>query len=300
MQLTADTGGPRFRTIFDDTYDRPDCRAYYRMQHALRYSSQSHAVPVFRAVLAEMMRTRGVAMPRVLDFASSYGIVTALMKHEVSAAAFFARYAGTALDGLDAAGVAAADRDWLRRLPLRRPVARFHALDIAANAIAYARATGLFDTASAEDLQHAAPSPGLAACLAEVDLVVECGSVAHLMPAALDRVLTAAAPRRPWVVTSPVRGNERAEAFAVMADHGLVVDTLGLPPFPHRRFESTAEQARAIEIARAAGHAPEGRETTGAFFAQIYVARPAQEATRVADWPVKPEITLNGVGKESP
>jgi hypothetical protein len=102
------------------------------------------------------------------------------------------------------------------------------------------------------------------------------------------------------VVTSPVRGNERAEAFAVMADHGLVVDTLGLPPFPHRRFESTAEQARAIEIARAAGHAPEGRETTGAFFAQIYVARPAEDATRVADWPVKPKITLDGVGKESP
>ncbi|GAB4295941.1 MAG: hypothetical protein Kow0058_13340 [Roseovarius sp.] len=278
----------RFVTIFDDTYDQPDCRAYYRMLRRLGYSNHAHAVPVFRAVLAELMRLRGLVAPRILDFASSYGIVTALMKHAVSAEAFLDRYAAPELDALDPAAMAAADRAWLAALPVRHPGARHAGLDVAANAVAYGRRVGLFDAAFAEDLQHHAPSPELTAWLAETDLIVECGSVAHLMPEALDRLLAAARGRRPWVVTSPVRGNERAAAFQVMADHGLAVDTLGLPPFPHRRFENAQEQARAIEIARAAGHDVCGLETGGAFHAQIYLARPPEEATAPATWPLVP------------
>jgi len=278
----------QFVTIFDDTYTRPDCRAYYRMLRRLGYSNHTHAVPVFRAVLAELVRLRGRTAPRILDFASSYGIVTALMKRVVSAQDFLERYGDPALSDLDPAAMAAADRDWLRGLPERYPGARFAGLDVAGNAVSYGRATGLFDQAFAEDLQQSAPSGALADWLSETDLVVECGSVAHLMSDALDRLLTAARGNRPWLVTSPVRGNERQAAFDVMADHGLVVETLGLPPFPHRRFETPDEQARATGIARAAGHDTEGLENTGSFFAQIYLARPADEATGTDLWPVVP------------
>jgi len=279
-----------FVTIFDDTYDRRDCRAYYRMLRRLGYSNHAHAVPVFRAVLAELMRVRDLAAPRILDFASSYGIVTALMRREVSATAFLDRYADPGLDGLSPAEMAARDRAWLNSLPERQPEASFAGLDVARNAVGYGRAAGLFDRAFAEDIQAGAPSAGLAEWLARTDLIVECGSVAHLMPDALDRLLAAAGNRRSWVVTSPVRGNERAAAFEVMADHGLVVDRLGLPPFAHRRFENAAEQARAIAIARAAGHDTDGFEATGCFHAQIYLARPPDEATDVAQWPVTPAI----------
>lgn len=278
----------RFVTIFDDTYNQPDCRAYYRMLRRLGYSNHAHAVPVFRAVLAELARLRGLSAPRVLDFASSYGIVTALMKHEVSADAFLDRYEDAALAALAPDALARADRDWLATLPERHFGTRFAGLDVAENAVAWGRDTGLFDQAFAEDLQHHAPSDALAGWLAETDLIVECGSVAHLMPEALDKLLTAARSRRPWLVTSPVRGNERSQAFAVMADHGLIVETLGLAPFPHRRFDSPAEQARAIAIARASGHDPTGFETTGAFFAQVWLARPDDEATDPATWPLAP------------
>jgi len=186
-----------------------------------------------------------------------------------------------ALDGLHPAEMIRQDRAWLASLPVRYPEAGFSGLDIAGNAVSYGRAVGLFDEAFHEDLQESDPSQRLADCLSGTDLIMECGSVAHLMPRALDRLLGASAARRPWVVTSPVRGNERAAAFDVLHDHGMVVETLDLPPFPHRRFDGTAEQARAIEIARAAGHDPTGYETTGRFFAQIHLARPADEVTRI-------------------
>lgn len=281
MSLNMPAGRTDFVTLFDDTYDQSDCRAYYRMLRAHRYSNHAHAVPVFRAVLDALQRLHGLDAPRILDFASSFGIVTALIKHDVSATAFLDRYAGSTLDSLTAPEMIAQDRAWLAGLPVRYPGAAFCGLDVAGNAVSYGQAVGLFDAAFDDDLQENEPSAELAGCLAGADLIMECGSVAHLMPKALDRLLGQSTGRKPWVVTSPVRGNERQAAFDVLRDHGLIVETLGLPPFRHRRFDSATEQARAIEIARAAGHDPTGHETTGYFHAQIYLARPADEVTDI-------------------
>lgn len=279
MPLNLPERRTNFVTLFDDTYDQPDCRAYYRMLKSLGYSNHAHAVPVFRRLLEELMRVRGLEAPEVLDFASSYGIVSALVRHEVSAEAFLERYEASELDDLTPQEMTARDAEWLARLPQRNPGARFTGIDVAGRAVAYGREIGLFDSAFDEDLEQAEPSAALAERLAEIDIVIECGSVAHLMPAALERLLRATSCKRPWVVTSPVRGNERKAAFELLRDHGLVVETLGLQPFPHRRFDSVSEQARAIDIARVAGHDVTGFETTGHFYAQIYVARPSEEAS---------------------
>jgi hypothetical protein len=152
------------------------------------------------------------------------------------------------------------------------------------NAVAYGRAVGLFDEGYAEDLEAGAPSPGLSAALGQVDMIVECGSVAQLMPRALDQVLGACGPRKPWVMTSPIRGNERAAAAEVLARHGLVQEVLPVAPFVHRRFEGPEEQARATLNARAAGHEPAGFETTGHFHAQVLLARPEGEGGDPRDW----------------
>jgi len=106
------------------------------------------------------------------------------------------------------------------------------------------------------------------------------------MPRALDRVLAACGPRKPWLMTSPIRGNERAAAAEVLRAHGMVQEQVPLPPFVHRRFESADEQARAIANARAAGHETDGVETTGHFHAQVLLARPEADAAAapVAGW----------------
>jgi len=135
-----------------------------------------------------------------------------------------------------------------------------------------------------QDLERDPPSAALAADLAQCDMIVECGSVAQLMPGALDRMLSACGLVKPWVMTSPIRGNERAEVTDVLAAHGLIQDCLPIPPFVHRRFESEDEQARAIANAQAAGHRTDGFESTGAFHAQVLLARPPHERTEPADW----------------
>ncbi|SFO01929.1 hypothetical protein SAMN04487859_11378 [Roseovarius lutimaris] len=283
-----------FVTIFDDTYNQPDCRAYFRMMDALGYRNQHHAVAAFRAGLTELMRLRGLKSARIVDFASSYGIVSALMGHDLTLAQVFDRYRAPAFDGMAAPEVIQQDRAWLNSIRHAAPPMRFVGLDVAPNAIAYGVAAGLFDAGFVEDLQENEASPDLAAELAHCDMIVECGSVAQLMPEALDRLLTAAGPRKPWVMTSPIRGNERPEAAEVLRDHGLVMERLPVPPFVHRRFERAEEQARAIANAQAQGHDTEGVESTGHFHAQILLARPADELGPPQGWALPVSVAPMG------
>ncbi len=284
MTELSDSAKGGFVTIFDDTYNQPDCRAYFRMMDALGYRNQHHAVAAFRAGLAEMMRLRGLRSARIVDFASSYGIVSALMGHDLTLAQVFDRYRAPAFAGATAPEVIRQDRAWLDGIRRTAPPMRFVGLDVAPNAVAYGQAAGLFDAGFVEDLQENPASPDLAAELADCDMIVECGSVAQLMPDALDRLLAATGARKPWVMTSPIRGNERPEAAEVLRDHGLVVEQLPVPPFVHRRFENADEQARAIANARVQGHDTEGVESTGHFHAQVLLARPADELSAPKDW----------------
>lgn len=273
-----------FVTIFDDTYDQPDSRAYFRMMDRLGYRNQHHAVAAFRAGLAELRRLRGLNSGRIVDFASSYGIVTALMTRDLSLGAVFGRYRAPFFDTATPAEVIAQDTAWLAGLRRRAPDIHVTGLDVMPNAVAYGAAVGLFQAAYAEDLERNPPSPALAADLARCDMIVECGSVAQLMPGALDRMLSACGPVKPWVMTSPIRGNERAAAADVLASHGLIQERMPIPPFVHRQFESVDEQARAVANAQAVGHETDGFETNGAFHAQVLLARPPHERTDPTDW----------------
>jgi len=274
-------------TIYDDIYDLPDCRAYYRAMDHAGFRTAHHAGAAFNAVLAELKRLRGPSGAAIVDFASGYGIAAGLMRHEISLDDVLTRYRDGWFDDATPEEVIAADRDWYtgRR---RNTGDTFFGVDIAANALAYARQVGILDQTFAEDLQQADPGDGLAGVLAGCDLIVECGSIAHMLPEALDRMLTAARGRRPWVATAPIRGNDTAEAIEVMRRHGLVPEVMDMPPFRHRRFDGPEEQARAIANAEARGHPTKGYESTGYFHAQIVLARPKEDVTPLASWPISP------------
>jgi hypothetical protein len=288
MQNVQPVADSAFVTIFDDTYNQPDCRGYIRMMDTLQYRNQHHAVAGFRAAVDELCRLRGLSQPHVIDFASSYGVVTALMKHDVTLGQIFRRYRENQFEAASSDDVISVDAAWYRERRRAGDNATFTAIDVAPNAISYGLATGLFDRGYVEDLQESRPSPELDSTLSTADMIVECGSVAQLMPTALDRLLQAAPARKPWVVTSPTRGNERAEAMEVMRDHGLVVEAMRVPPFVHRCFLNPDEQARGIEFARAAGHRTARREDTGCLYAQLYIARPREDCTPQECWRLSP------------
>ncbi len=275
--------GQKIVTIFDDIYNLPDCRSYYRAMSHAGFRTAHYATTGFRTILTELKRLRGLNAVSVVDFASGYGIAAALMRHDVSLDDVLGRYVDPWFDDAATEAVIAADKDWLSGFRRAGDTDTYCGVDIADQALAYGGATGIFDTFFADNLQDDPPSAGLKTVLNDCDLVVECGSVAHMLPRAFDRLLDATG-RRPWVATSPIRGNDSAEAFDLLKRFDYRVEVYDAQPFRHRRFAEADEQARAIVNAQARGHDTDGYESEGYFHAQIYLARPEEEATPISDW----------------
>ncbi|MEL7280521.1 MAG: hypothetical protein AAFY35_15215 [Pseudomonadota bacterium] len=267
------TRAQKIVTIYDDIYDLPDCRSYYRAMDHAGFRTAHFATMAFRKALTALKTERALTRANVVDFASGYGIAAQLMRHVIGLDDVLSRYREAWFDDATEADVIAADHAWLAH-NRRDETDRYIGIDIAGNALSYGRDVGIFDAIFPENLQDGAPSAKLTAELAEVDLIVECGSVAHMLPDALDHLLSAC-PRKPWVILSPIRGNDTAEAFEVLKAHGLRVDDAVSDPFPHRAFSNADEQRRAIANAQARGYDTEGLESNGHFHAQIFLAKPA-------------------------
>ncbi|MEO0372000.1 MAG: hypothetical protein AAF231_11130, partial [Pseudomonadota bacterium] len=182
------TRAQKIVTIFDDIYDLPDCRSYYRAMDHAGFRTAHFAVAAFRDALASLKTQRGLASARIVDFASGYGIAAQLMRHAITLDDVLSRYRD-AFDEASTIDVITADKGWLASAD-RAEGDRYIGIDIAGQALGYGEAVGIFDAAFAENLQDAPPSAALATELSEVDLIVECGSVAHMLPGALDHLLT--------------------------------------------------------------------------------------------------------------
>ncbi|MEO0566128.1 MAG: hypothetical protein AAF066_00210 [Pseudomonadota bacterium] len=280
--------GQKIVTIYDDIYDLPDCRSYYRAMHNAGFRTAHFASAAFLAVLAELKRQRGEKPKRVMDFASGYGIAAALMRHDVTLDTVLSRYMDSWFDEADTSDVTQADKAWLSRNQRAGQKDLYGGIDIAGNALRYGEQAGVFDAGFAENLQDEEPSDGLQSWLEACELVVECGSVMHMLPGALEKVLRATTSTEAWICSAPIRGNDSAESLDMMRDYGRLVEVLPVPPFRHRRFSEPAEQERAMANAEARGHDTAGYENTGFFHAQIFLARPKSEATDVEDWSQSP------------
>lgn len=276
--------GQKIVTIYDDIYDLPDCRSYYRAMDHAGFGTAHHAVKAFRPVLAELKRRRGLQSTKIMDFASGYGIAAALMRHDISLDDILLRYRDSWFDDAETDDVIKADKTWLSERVRPDQSDRYGGIDIAGNALKYGEKTGIFDAGFAENLQDDEPSGALNEWLQDCELVVECGSVIHMLPGALEKVLRSTASSEAWICGAPIRGNDTAEAFDMMRDYGREPVILPVSPFRHRSFSSEEEQARGIENAQARGHETSGYEDTGFFHAQVFLAQPKSEAMSPDEW----------------
>jgi len=194
MQFAAGDG----KATFDHIYDELDPRAYYRTLGALDYEIPQQAYPTFDRLLSGL----DSSPVTVLDLCCSYGINAALMRCALSIDDLFARYADSSLDGLSSAELIASDRNFYAERLRPQPV-RVLGLDLASNAIGYAREVKLLDDGWAEDLETNDPSPELAAAVGEVDLITITGGVGYITARTFDRLLSVPGTRpKPLVAAS--------------------------------------------------------------------------------------------------
>jgi SAM-dependent methyltransferase len=265
------------KTSFYDIYDRPDPRDYFRTLQPLEYQTPHHAQRVFRRLLAAHTPVTGRDGPvTVLDVCCSYGINAALLGHDVTLGDLYERYTAPHRVGLSTTRLAEDDRDFYaaRRLP---SAARVIGLDAARNAVAYARAAGLLDAGFGEDLERREPSPALVRELEPVRLITVTGGVGYVSHRTFGHLLAHIAGPV-WVAAFVLRTVPYGPIADTLARFGLVTQTATSRTFPQRRFSDAREQRHAIEAVEAAGLSSEGRETTGFYYTQLHLSRPAEHA----------------------
>ncbi|MGA4843437.1 hypothetical protein [Streptomyces sp. G45] len=262
-------GGTSGKTRFDDIYDRPDPRAYFRRLAPYAYEIPHHAQGVFRRALAA--RERGGPVT-VLDLCCGYGVNAALLNHDVTLDELYAHYTSEEADALTPGELV--DRDKEFYAARRRPgAARIIGVDSAPHATAYALAVGLLDEAYAENLERAAPSPALARALAGVGLIIVTGGISYVSHRTFDALLEQV--RLPlWVDAFVLRTVPYDRIAQSLAAHGLVTTTDPGRLYPQRLFTGPDEQRDAVERVRAAGDDPAGLEAGGRYYTRLYESRP--------------------------
>ncbi|MFE9969523.1 hypothetical protein ACFYRD_01925 [Streptomyces hirsutus] len=262
------------KSRFDDIYDRPDPRAYFRLLAPLEYEIPHHAQPVFRRVAAERaaLDDGRPHRPTVLDVCCSYGINAALLNHDVTLAEMYERYASPACRTMSTAELAARDKEFYaeRRRPDAVPV---FGLDVSAPAVHYALEVGLLDAAFTDDLEQGSPGPGLNRALAEVGLITLTGGGSYVTARTFTALLDGA--RRPvWISAFVLRTVSYQPIVRALAAHGLRTTVDVSRSYPQRLFTDERERQYAIAAVRALGGYPAGREEAGRFHTLHYESRP--------------------------
>ncbi|GHC51064.1 hypothetical protein [Streptomyces flavofungini] len=260
------------KTRFDDIYDQPDPRSYFRRLAPYDYEIPHHAQAVFRRTLA----ARRAAPPgpglTVLDLCCSYGLNAALLNHDLTLADLYAHYAGDGTTDLTTSELIDLDKEFYAAR--RRPDAvRLVGVDTAAHATAYALAVGLLDEAYAENLERVPPSHGLARAMAGVGLITVTGGIGYVTHRTFDALLDAA--RLPlWVSAFVLRTVPYDRISQSLTEHGLRTTTDAGRLYPQRLFTGPDEQRDAVERVRAAGDDTTGLESAGRYYTRLYESRP--------------------------
>ncbi|MBF6051666.1 hypothetical protein GO002_07145 [Streptomyces eurocidicus] len=259
-------------TSFDEIHDRPDPRDYFQALGPWEYRTPHHAQDVFRRLAGAC----GGPSATVVDLCCSYGNNAALLNHDVTLDDLYARYASAEIAGLGTGELIEADRKFYRAR--RRPRAsRVVGLDIAANAVGYARAVGLLDAGFAVNLETTPPGPELRRELRGARLLTVTGGASFLTGRSLGAVLDHA-DGPVWVAAFVLRTYPYRPVASALAARGLRTEKLTTRTFPQRRFTGPDEQRYAVEAVAAAREDPRGRETEGWFHTALYVSRPTADA----------------------
>ena len=271
--------GMGVKASFDHIYDLEDPRGYFNTLSKLGYQAPQHGSRIF-AALMEGMDLDGQPA-KVVDLCCSYGVNAALLKHELSLEDLYSHYGSEQLADLSADELAAADGEFYEDHRVGSPP-EVVGVDVAGNAVSYARQTGLIDAGFAENLEEEEPSDALKEAVSGTDLITVTGGISYIWENTFDRVLSCFDEEdAPWVATLPLRTVDYAPISGVLSDHGLATEKLTTRTFKHRRFLDEHERERVLRQLAESDIDPGGKEASGWFHSELYLSRPTEEVEKV-------------------
>ena len=270
----------RHAAQFERVYDLDDPSPYFNAIGPSEYRMPAALVGALKAIhgLLTAARSAGETM-RVLDFACGYGAIGALLRHDLSMAALYARYRERQWRPADGRRYWADDLAFFGARRAETAAFEIGGVDIAGNAVAYAAALGFVDRAFPENLVDHAPSDGLARFLQGAHLVVESGALGVLLPQAFARVLDGAGGESPpWFLYCPRPDVNWSALERLWAERGYRTESFLGAPVRYRKPLKAQEGADMCRRARGLGKPDDAIMQDGYLLVDMTLARPEADA----------------------
>ncbi|CAA9433659.1 MAG: hypothetical protein AVDCRST_MAG80-751 [uncultured Rubrobacteraceae bacterium] len=273
------------KTNFEVIYDLEDPREYFNTLGSFDYCIPQHGQRIF-SELIEARRagksTNGSIEERakVVDVCCSYGVIAALLKHEIDIDDLYARYRSEELAGLSGEELARADAAFYGEC-MKEGAPEVVGVDVARNAVSYGIRSGVLDAGFAENLEEEEPTEELRRAVSGADLLTITGGVGYISERTFERLLDCMVGedgRLPWIAVFALRWVSYDDISEVLSSFGLVTEKLAGHTFTQRRFTGAEEREYVLEELADMDVATTGREDTGWYHANFYLSRPIEEA----------------------
>ena len=261
----------KFKADFTGLYNADLPHAYYRKMDQLEYQIPENAKPIINSLIAAI-KLRHSEPVSVLDLGCSYGVLSSLVRFDLSLRTLYDRYRKST--STDAS--LQREADWYAMQTARSDV-RFYGIDISANAIEFATRVGLLDAGVAVNLEDRRNTGStLAGLPRHIDLIVSTGCVGYIINRTFDTVLSYLDLGSPPIIASFVlRAFDYSEIAQTLTNHGFRTTKLADTTFIQRKFQDSVEQSQIVSLlssTRQDSPTPKPAEHDGYYHAELFVS----------------------------
>lgn len=272
--MTGDIDENDAKRSFNDFYTRETPHSYLQEMSRLGYQIAEQARP-YCVSAANLLRERNPGWPiRMLDIGCSYGIGSAFIKYGCTfeeLASFFRSRAPS-----DYASCISAMRSWLNVAPPNIDMGVV-GLDVSERALEFAAGSGLVDCGIARDLENEDLAEDELAWIRGCNLLVCTGAIGYVGKPTFERVLRHLGSGRgdetgPAAVMTVLRMFDPSDVMSAFEEAGLQMEKVPGVRLPQRAFADEDEKRDVLAVLRDKGIDPEGWESLGVYYADLYVA----------------------------
>ena len=260
---------------FTDIYTQKSPNLYLEEMKRLDYRIADSTKPLYLS-LAEQLHSKLKRPVNILDLGSSYGINSALMKHDLTMSElddFFLESERTIDD----------TREFFESQPKNHAL-NFYQIDISKPALEFSERARLCKKGICVNLET--QKAALPSELSQIDMVIATGCIGYIGYRAFSNLFETLKKMQSPYVESETEYITPIFAFSVLRIfdmkkiqqtfdyYGYSLVKSELPPIPQRNFANSDERTQTISLLHSKGIDTKGYEDTGKFYADFYVASP--------------------------
>ena len=266
---------PRHKNDFGRVYDLEDPSPYFTALGPADYRMPGVLATTLQSMHGSIVKTRAADDTlKLLDFGCGYGVVGALLRHDLSVRDLYTHFGARTWVAGDARVYWESDSVYFSQTRDEPVSFEIGGTDIAGVALEYAHALGFIDQVFHENLLEHPPSPTFKSFIRGVDVVVESGTLGVLLPVAFAEILDAGGKNRPWFIYCPRPDVDWSSMDDLWPRRGYQSESLCPIPVRYRKPLDDFEREDMLRITRSFGKPDETVMRDDYLLVDLTLARP--------------------------